>query len=229
MQTVIKWTSVILLSIILLSCKKNPNDQNQFDLNSSMEYFQCDINGEHIYFESESIIIGSSGRIFPLDSLDSTIVNYKFGIAETEIENNSRSSFGIVFYKSFHYSVLNIEEVTPDSIFRNIFRLGEKLYISNDSYDQDHESGILINWTDNQGTSWASSKNVDNTTGNEIVINRNRTFEITHSIYQDPHPQITVNLHKIKGVFDCTLYNMEGDSIKMSSGEFVGIFSNPNE
>jgi len=226
MNTIFKQTSIILFVVIVIGCNKESIDQNQFDINSSNEYFQCNINGEQIYFMSESTIIGDGGRIFPGDSLDSTIVNYKFAIAKNEQDNDPKNSFRIVFYKNFHYSVLNIEEPTPDSIFRNIFGLGEKPYIYNDSYPQNQESGILINWTDNQGTNWASAKNVENTTGNEITINKNRTFEITHSIYQDSHPQIKLNLHKIRGYFNCVLYNLEGDSITMSNGEFVGIFSN---
>lgn len=228
MKTIIKLTSLILLIITVFSCSKDPIDKVQFDINSSKEYFQCDINGELIYFMSESTIIGSSGRIFPVDSLDSTIVNYKFGIVKNDRGNDYKSSFEIVFYKSFHSSVLNIEEPTPDSIFRNILSVGEKQYINNDSYYQNHKSGILINWTDSQGTNWASAKNVENTIVNEIIISKNRTFEITHSIYQDPHPQLTLNLHKIKGIFNCVLYNLEGDSITMSNGEFVGVFSNRN-
>ncbi len=97
------------------------------------------------------------------------------------------------------------------------------------SYSDSHESGILIEWTDKYGVKWATAKNVSNATGNKQIINKKRDFEITHSIYQPPHPQITIDLQKIRSEFNCVLYNMNGDSIKMTNGEFVGVFSNPYE
>ena len=229
MKTLYKLTFVILLSVSYFSCNKDSIDQRQFDINSSIVFLSCIINGDSIELDSDATTTTGEGRLFPVDSLDSVLVNYRFGIAESKNSPNDKNSFEIIFFENLHNSVISINEKTPDSIFRSIFSIGQKTFIQNNSFEQNHETVALITWTDYQGISWATAKNVDNITGNEIKISNDRYFEITHSIYQDPDSQIKVDLHKIRATFNCVLYNMEGDSIRISDGEFVGIFSNRNE
>ncbi len=229
MKILNKLIFAILLSITFFGCKKESIDQSQFDIDSSNLFLICNINDYSIELDSDATITGGGGRLFPVDSLDSVLVDYRSGIAEHKHPTNDINSFEIIFYENLHPSLLNLNEITPDSIFRSFFSIGQKTFIQNNSFEQNHDAGVLITWTDNQSVSWATAKNVHNITGNEINISDERYFEITHSIYQDPHSQIKVDLHKIRATFNCVLYNIDGDSIILSNGEFVGVFSNRNE
>ena len=229
MRTIIKISFVLIFNVTLFSCNKETIDQSQFNIDSSNTFLKCIINDNSIELNSNATITTGSGKIFPADSLDSVNISYSYGIAEQTNVVGDKNSFEIIFYENLHNSVIDVNEIIPDSIFRGIFTAGQKSFIENDSFQQKHENGILIIWTDKQGVSWATAKNVYNITDNDIQISTDRNFEITHSIYQEPDSQIKVNLHKIRATFNCVLYNIDGDSIVLSNGEFVGIFSNRNE
>ena len=218
-----KLTIILAILSVCLSCDKQDSASiNYFDFNTSNYYFRGELNEKLTFLEERlSSMTQSSGSLFSADSLDSININYSCKIINDTKVNGNRSSLEVIICKKLHHSSFNPFEVIPDSVFRNSLFIGTREFIIDKYNYHDKASGVIINWKDNQGTYWSTANYPTN-----LTSNKNRTFNITHSISQGTHPQLNLDIHKIRAVFDCTLYSSDGDSIRISHGEFVGQYSN---
>lgn len=99
--------------------------------------------------------------------------------------------------------------------FRNTLKFGKRVY-SNSTCQQ----GIIINWYDSKGTFWSTIKKIDYLDNTNILegAHIDNVFSVTQSKISNRKPYTWSQYLEMD--FNCRLYNFNGDSIDITSGNF---------
>jgi hypothetical protein len=82
-----------------------------------------------------------------------------------------------------------------------------------DGSADDYKDGVEIRWTDAAGTEWSSAWGVADQAGSN--------FTVTSKVVNDEKPPYVLGpLYKVKGTFNCKLYDGKGNSIDVTDGKF---------
>ncbi len=137
-----------------------------------------------------------------------------------------KNSIQIYFIKHFHNAQLTLSngshKMTTNQ-FADILSTGSKSY----SPDYHTNNGMFIQWYDATGALWTSSRyeRVGSSSTIPVVPNfSNALFRVDKSVPM-PRDYLTCKQY-VETSFQCTLYNMAGDSIPLSNGKLHGIYRN---
>lgn len=82
-----------------------------------------------------------------------------------------------------------------------------------DGSADDYRDGVEIRWTDAAGTEWSSAWGAADQTGSN--------FTVTSRVNNDEKPPYVLGpRYKVKGTFNCKLYDGKGNSIDLTDGKF---------
>jgi hypothetical protein len=103
--------------------------------------------------------------------------------------------------------VLHNYSTATNETFKSFFAPGTYPLVTSGS------DGITLSWTDGSGTLWTTDNPPGTQTGSLFTI-----------ISTEELPVVTDYYIKVTATFNCTLYDLNGNSITVSDGTYVGVF-----
>jgi len=220
---------LIIIFFCLLSC--HPEKDEVIDPTTKTS-FHANINGTEIsIIENEniqnidSVVIWDPSIEQRFGAIDKVI--YTFGLylgGFITIDKMPANSISIDFVNHFSNSQINSDGSISSSLFNEIFSKGDKTY-SNNILEQ---PGILIEWYDANRHKWTTNHYLNTSSLIPIPVKpnlANSTFTIVKSISMDPISSNYKSSQYLEISFNCNLYDINGDSIKMTNANFKGIYS----
>ena len=196
---------IILFPLLILSCSDDDDAGSTPDLPSAAYFFQANIDGESVTWEQakDNFYAGlGSGGGGDIDSYHaqqfSTITQVSFSGGEFE----SAPFVSVEFNETF-VSSPDLEELVA------IYQLGDYSYSVQDN-NENAGDGVAIIYSPDGDKVWSTYNGSQ--TGS--------TFELTEFI-DNTNPAESPKI--ISAEFKCTLYDDEGNSIELSSGNYRGL------
>ena len=188
---------LLLFYFLTISFHSNIEHKDTIPTLSDTSQFFAEIDGKEISF------IDGTGRVRNGSNIFKNI---------KKVPDTSNAIFQSYFYKyPAGQADISINIGTIHFVGNKIKNVDFINFIKNGFYTFSllAENGVEISYIDKKLTKWSTSQ------GNQDQS----TFEITE-LRND-----SINL-KFKAVFNCTLYNSEGNSKKLEKGTFIGYFRN---
>jgi len=212
MKQSILFLLVMGISMIFVSCAKDPVPADDSDLYANQYYFKAEIDGyekKHIRTRNAYATI-SDGDCFDELVVDTVVAyqrywNYRTGFYQQP------EGFTVSCREQLYIAYRNIPlhyYMNEDSLFHATFATGERGYFQNtNSVDSTASKGIEIIWVDKLGKVWSTKW--DTQEGSFFNIKEDRSYiggmgEIKH---------------EIRAEFDCIFYDKDKNSLLCEFGE----------
>ncbi len=214
---------LMIIIISVFSCKKDDVDDNNTDYEFSS--FNASINGIDVIIKEDTInIFSNSVKTKSTGVIDDLIMGFYMSLGPLVGNADSiRNLINIEFNNNISLSDLDNNNDISEMKFRDLLKVGQYPF----TYIPSEQSGVIVSYYDKNGVNWISDKyfSVAGNSGDTIPLipdYTNFNFEIIESTtIQPPYPFYQWG-QKLHINFDCYLYNINGDSIKIENAEFTG-------
>ncbi|UAY51939.1 hypothetical protein [Ferruginibacter albus] len=190
---------ILGLVILFSSCSKQNTDNPS---SSSGYYYEATIGGvtyKETVTNSNGYIAGSTGGANDDAIFGSSIAP----IAEPIPANETALGIGKGIFHNF-------SDETTDAEFKSFFNPGTYSFSTPGSYQ-----GITVSWMDKSGNYWS--------TDNDPATQSGSTFTIT-KVNDGPVSLNQVYYVEVTATFNCTLYDLSGNSKQLTNGKYFGLF-----
>ena len=220
---------VIMISFYLLSCHK----ENDVVIDPTTKAsFHANINGTEMSIVENNKIQNFDSAVIWNPSIEQRVgtiekVIYTFGLylgGFITSDKMPRNSISIDFVNHFLNSQIDSGGAIPSSLFNDIFSVGNKSY----SFNILEQPGVLIEWYDSNGHLWTTNHYLNTSSLISIPVKpyfANSTFKIVKSVTLNPISSNYKSSQYLEISFNCNLYDVNGDSLKMTNANFTGIYS----
>jgi len=216
--------AVIFLICLVIGCKKNKEEAKPFraSFQAAIEkvQFSCDQSADYRLASGVSFMNNINGTDSAALAIESGLFKVRY-VQDTIIQ----SSIYVFFIEHIPEDSLNSPPSVvpvPERIFRRIFIVGDYKF----TYIPSVKGGVIVTWYDSEGNKWVTGK--DNSWDTIPPAQPDYSHNNFSVVYSNPvtvQPGTYNYQQEVHMIFNCWVYNKEGDSLHIENAKFNTVYS----